>query len=84
MINISILESLKKFRARQNLVFKHDYLIFRIGRNNVCALVKQDVEIANDISGAVYIPIDKHYGGKLLLAKEMKSSRYDIDFNLDI
>ncbi|XZK07171.1 TIR domain-containing protein [Clostridium perfringens] len=77
-------ESLKKFRARQNVVFEHGYLISKIGRNNVCALVKQDIEIPNDISGVVYINMDEHYGWKLPLAKEMKSSGYDIDFNLVI
>lgn len=77
-------DSFKKFRARQNVVFEHGYLISKIGRNNVCALVKQDVEIPNDMSGVVYITMDKHYGWKLPLAKEMKSSGYDIDFNLVI
>lgn len=75
---------LKKFRARQNVIFEHGYLISKIGRNNVCALVKQDVEIPNDISGIVYIAMDEHYGWKLPLAKEMKSSGYDVDFNLVI
>ncbi len=43
-------------RARQNVVFfEHGYLISKLGRNNVCALVKQSVEIPNDISGIVYI-----------------------------
>ena len=73
---------LKKFRARQNVVFEHGYLISKIGRNNVCALVKEEVEIPNDISGIVYVTMDKHYGWKLPLAKEMKSSGYDVDFNL--
>ena len=30
----------KKARARQNVVFEHGYLIGKLGRNNVCALVK--------------------------------------------
>ena len=37
------------------LFFEHGYLISKLGRNNVCALVKQSVEIPNDISGIVYI-----------------------------
>ncbi|MBS1582296.1 MAG: nucleotide-binding protein, partial [Bacteroidetes bacterium] len=40
-------------RARQNVVFEHGYLIGKIGRKNVCALVKGDVETPNDISGVV-------------------------------
>ena len=72
---------LKKFRARQNVVFEHGYLISKIGRNNVCALVKEEVEIPNDMSGVVYLEMDEHYGWKLQLAKEIKSSGYEIDFN---
>lgn len=75
-------ENLKMFRARQNVVFEHGYLIAKLGRNNVCALVKENVEIPNDISGIVYIPFDANGGWKIPLAKEMKSSGYDIDFNL--
>lgn len=55
-------DSFKKFRERQNLVFEHGYLICKIGTNIVCSLVKQDIQIPNDISGVVYIPMDKHHG----------------------
>jgi len=41
-------------RARQNVVFEHGYLMARIGRNNVCALVKGEIETPSDISGIVY------------------------------
>lgn len=33
-----------QMRARQNVVFEHGYLIGRLGRSNVCALVKDDIE----------------------------------------
>lgn len=75
-------EEEKMFRARQNVVFEHGYLIAKLERNNVCALVKQKVETPNDISGVVYIPFDSNGGWKIPLAKEMKSSGYEIDFNL--
>lgn len=75
-------ENTKMFRARQNVVFEHGYLIAKLGRNNVCALVKQEVETPNDISGVVYIPFDSNGGWKIPLAKEMKSSGYEVDFNL--
>ena len=75
-------ETEKKARARQNVVFEHGYLISKLGRNNVCALVKPSVETPNDISGIVYIPFDSNGGWKIPLAKEMKSSGYEIDFNL--
>lgn len=71
-----------KSRARQNVVFEHGFLISKLGRNNVCALVKDDIEKPNDISGIVYIPFDDNGGWKIPLAKEMKSSGYEVDFNL--
>lgn len=75
-------EDEKRARARQNVVFEHGYLISKLGRNNVCALVKESVEIPNDISGVVYILLDDNGAWKISLAKEMKSVGYEIDFNL--
>lgn len=69
-------------RARQNVVFEHGYLMGKIGRNNVCALVKSQVEKPNDISGVVYVEMDEAGGWKHSLLKEMKSSGYDIDANV--
>ena len=70
-----------KPRARQNVVFEHGYLIGKIGRENVCALVKGDIETPNDISGVVYIKMDQGDGWKLDVAKEMKKSGYEVDLN---
>lgn len=69
-------------RARQNVVFEHGFLIGKIGRRNVCALVKGNIEKPNDISGVVYISTEEEW--KLSLAKEMRNSGYDIDMNLVI
>jgi predicted nucleotide-binding protein len=68
-----------KHRARQNVVFEHGYLIGKIGRKNVAALVKGDVETPNDISGVVYISMDNDW--KLDLAKELRNSGYSVDMN---
>lgn len=70
-----------KPRARQNVVFEHGYLIARLGRGNVCALVKSGVDVPNDISGVVYIPLDDHGAWHLALAKELRNSGYEIDMN---
>ena len=45
-------------RARQNVVFEHGYLMAKLGRENVCALVKGEIETPNDISGVVYVGFD--------------------------
>jgi len=70
-----------KPRARQNVVFEHGYLIGKIGRQNVCALVKNEVEIPNDISGVVYVKMDDEESWHLKLAKELRNSGYQIDMN---
>ena len=70
-----------KYRARQNVVFEHGYLIGKLGRKKVCALIKNDVEKPNDISGVVYISYDENGGWKMEIAKELKAAGYNIDFN---
>lgn len=70
-----------KPRARQNVIFEHGYLIGKIGRNNVCALVKSEVETPNDIAGVVYVKMDDDDAWHLKIAKEMRSSGYEVDMN---
>jgi predicted nucleotide-binding protein len=75
-------ETSLKSRARQNVVFEHGFLIGKIGRKNVCALVKDNVETPNDISGVVYISMANDW--KFDLAKELRNSGYKVDMNLVI
>ncbi len=70
-----------KPRARQNVVFEHGLLIGKIGRANVIALVKEEVETPNDVSGVVYETMDSKGAWKFQLAREIKASGYDIDMN---
>ena len=70
-----------KPRARRNVIFEHGYLIGKIGRKNVSALVKGDVETPNDISGVVYIKMDEADSWKYAVGKEMKACGYDVDLN---
>ncbi|MGV8899459.1 MAG: TIR domain-containing protein [Burkholderiaceae bacterium] len=67
-----------KYRARQNVVFEHGYLMAKLGRKNVCALVKGDIETPNDISGVVYVSLDSHGAWKTEVAKELKACGYAI------
>lgn len=70
-----------KNRARQNVVFEHGFLIGKIGRENVCALVKDDIETPNDISGVVYVKMDNDDAWHLIVARELRNSGYEIDMN---
>lgn len=74
-------EGTLKARARQNVVFEHGYLIGKIGRENVCALVKGVIETPNDISGVVYVPMDDATAWHFQVAKELRNSGYEIDMN---
>ena len=67
-------------RARQNVVFEHGFLIGKLGRPNVCPLVKGSVETPNDISGIVYTSMDST-NWQLELAKELRAAGYAIDMN---
>ncbi len=70
-----------KSRARQNVIFEHGFLIGKLKRKNVCALVKGDIETPNDISGVVYISMDKADSWCYTIAKEMKKAGYKVDMN---
>jgi len=67
-----------KNRARQNVVFEHGYLMAKLGRENVCSLVKGDIETPNDISGVVYVALDSYGAWKTEVAKELKTCGYAI------
>ncbi|PGE92313.1 TIR domain-containing protein [Bacillus toyonensis] len=70
-----------QIRARQNVVFEHGYLIAKLGRSNVCALVKDNIEKPNDISGVVYVNYDSGTGWHMELFKELKNAGYNLDAN---
>lgn len=65
-------------RARQNVVFEHGYLMAKLGRKNVCALVKGQIETPNDISGVVYVPMDAPGAWKNSVNTELKACGYNI------
>lgn len=69
------------FRARQNVIFELGYFYGRLGRKNVCAIIKGDIERPSDNDGIIYIGIDNIEGWKMLLAKELKDAGLEIDMN---
>lgn len=70
-----------KPRARENVVFEHGYLIGKLGRTRVVALLKEGVEIPGDLDGKLYTPIDKGGAWKMQLAKEFIEAGFNIDLN---
>lgn len=67
-----------KYRSRQNVVFEHGYLIGKLGRPRVTAIVKGDVETPNDISGVVYVDMDIAGDWQEQLKVEMRSAGYHV------
>lgn len=74
-------ETTLKNRARQNVVFEHGYLIGKLGRNRVCALVKGDIETPGDISGVVYVSMDNAGAWRYTLVDEMNAVGYQLNKN---
>ncbi|MFS2137779.1 TIR domain-containing protein [Duganella sp. Dugasp56] len=66
------------YRARQNVVFEHGYLIGKLGRSRVVAVVKDGIETPNDISGVVYISLDSNNVWQEQLKKELRAADYQI------
>jgi predicted nucleotide-binding protein len=67
-----------RHRARQNVVFEHGYLIGKLGRPRVSALVKGAVETPNDISGVVYVAMDSAGLWQKQLKVEMRGAGYHV------
>jgi predicted nucleotide-binding protein len=70
-----------ELRARQNVVFEHGYLIGKLGRNKVSALVKDKIELPSDTDGVVYISYD-NIEWKSHICRELKSAGYKVDMNI--
>lgn len=70
-----------KYRARQNVIFEFGYFIGKIGREHVCGIIKDEIEIPSDYTGVLYVPFDNAGAWKFRLIKELKSAGIDVDAN---
>ena len=68
-------------RPRQNVLLELGYFIAHLGRANVCALKKGELEIPSDFAGVVWSAMDSAGGWRVELAKELKAAGYGIDWN---
>lgn len=72
----------KKYRARQNVVFEHGYMMAKLGREKVCALLEDSsIERPGDIDGIIYVTFGDNNEWKLRIAKNMKAIGLAIDYN---
>jgi len=68
-------------RARQNVLLELGYFIGRLGRSNVCALRRGELEIPSDFGGVVYEPFEASGGWKQALGRELEAAGFKIDWN---
>ncbi len=66
-------------RARQNVVFESGFFAEKLGRRNLYALYKPDVEIPSDFHGVLYVPMDSAGAWRSQLAREMKAAGLPIE-----
>ncbi len=68
-------------RARQNVILELGYFVGRLGRRNVCALHRGEIELPSDYHGIVYVPFDPEGGWRMRLATELRAAGFSIDMN---
>jgi len=70
-----------KPRARQNVVLELGFFLAALGRERVCVLYKDGVEVPSDYSGVLYEELDHKGAWRLRLASEIKAAGIDVDLN---
>ncbi len=68
-------------RARQNVLLELGYFVGRLGRNHVCALMRDEIEMPSDFTSIVYENFDSSGAWKLALGRELKAVGFEVDLN---
>lgn len=74
----------QRHRARQNVILELGFFLGKLGRQRVCVLYVEGIEMPSDYSGVLYVPVDKAGHWRLQMAKEIKASGLSVDMNLAI
>ena len=54
------------------------YFMARVGRQNVCAIYRGDLELRSNYMEVIYVPFDTGGAWRFLLAKELKAAGFSI------
>jgi len=68
-------------RPRQNVVFELGFFVGKLGRDRVCVLYEEGVEIPSDYQGVIFEKLDAAGAWRLKVGKEMKEAGMDVDLN---
>lgn len=71
-------ELTRKYRARQNVIFEHGYLMSKLGRENISFLIKDEIELPSDIVGLRHIKIDEGKNWQHQIKLELGNAGYQI------
>jgi predicted nucleotide-binding protein len=64
-------------RARQNVILELGYFLAKLGRNRVCCLYVEGVELPSDYDGVLYVPYGEDWRAQL--AKELIAAEIEVD-----
>lgn len=68
-----------KFRARQNVIFELGFFYGKLGRSNVCCILKSTVEKPSDIDGIAYLSYQQSVEEiEYAVLKELKESNMEL------
>ncbi len=68
-------------RARQNVLLELGFFIGKLGRSNVCALRRGQIEFPSDFAGVVWSEFDVAGAWKTALGRELQAAGHTIDWN---
>ena len=68
-------------RARQNVILELGYFLGKLGRDRVCALYRDGVELPSDYQGVLYVEIDNAGAWKTKLAQELIQAKFSINIS---
>lgn len=63
-------------RARQNVIFELGFFIGKLGRERVCALFRQGVEIPSDYEGVLFVEFDERGEWQMEMIREMRGAGF--------
>ena len=68
-------------RARQNVVLELGFFLGKLGRQNVCALYQEGVDIPSDYSGVLFVKVDSGGAWRYQLGHEIREAGLQVDLN---